>query len=143
MYCFGGFIPAKPQTLIAYGYKTTVLLFRYASTVWEHLDCAMHSSRVRGPDNNDLEKVMKVVASTDEYTIYQRRDGRYAVKNNNKAPVNGDEKVAILLQHDLIKAPPPPAPEEPAEEESADATEAEATEEAADEEAAEEGGDKE
>ena len=86
---------------------------------------------------------MKVVASTDEYTIYQRRDGRYAVKNSNKAPVNGDEKVAILLQHDLIKAPPPPAPEEPAEEESADATEAEATEEAADEEAAEEGGDKE
>ena len=81
---------------------------------------------------------MKVVASTDEYTIYQRRDGRYAVKNSNKAPVNGDEKVAILLQHDLIKAPPPPAPEEPAEEESADATEA-----ASDEETAEEGGDKE
>ena len=29
---------------------------------------------------------MKVIASTDEYTIYQRRDGRYAVKGADKKP---------------------------------------------------------
>ena len=54
---------------------------------------------------------MKVVTSTDEYTIYQRRDGRYAVVSADKQPVNGDAKVAILLEHDLIKAAPPKAPE--------------------------------
>ena len=60
---------------------------------------------------------MKVVASTDEYTIFARRDGRYAVVNKDKQPVNGDEKVAILVEHDLIKAvAPKPAEEEPVEE---------------------------
>ena len=54
---------------------------------------------------------MKVVTSTDEYTIYQRRDGRHAVKDANKAPINGDEKIRILLENDLIKAPAPKAPE--------------------------------
>ena len=74
---------------------------------------------------------MKTVASTDEYTIYQRRDGRYAVKGADKKPINGDDKVAILLKHELITAPQPkaPEPEAPAEEEVA-----------ADAEAAEEGG---
>ena len=74
---------------------------------------------------------MKIVASTDEYTIYQRRDGRYAVKGADKKPINGDDKVAILLKHELITAPQPkaPEPEAPAEEEVA-----------ADAEAAEEGG---
>ena len=57
---------------------------------------------------------MKVVIRTDEYTVYQRRDQRYAVKDASKAWVNGDAKVAILVQHDLIQAAPPAvAPEEP------------------------------
>ena len=54
---------------------------------------------------------MKVVASTDEYTIYVRRDGRHAIKGADKAPINGDDKVRILLEHGLITAPAPKAPE--------------------------------
>lgn len=62
---------------------------------------------------------MKVVASTDEYTIYLRRDGRHAVKTSTKDAVNGDEKVRILLEHGLIAAPAPKAPE-PEPEQAAD-----------------------
>jgi hypothetical protein len=91
-----------------------------------------------------LEKSMKVVVKNDEYTIYQRRDGRYAVENAAKKAVNGDEKVAILLANELVKVTPPAAPaEEPAEdvvEESAEETTAEAADEPA-EEPAEEAGD--
>ena len=78
---------------------------------------------------------MKVVVKNDEYTIYQRRDGRYAVENAAKKAVNGDEKVAILLANELVKVTPPAAPtEEPAEkveEESAEETTAEAADEPA------------
>ena len=87
---------------------------------------------------------MKVVVKNDEYTIYQRRDGHYAVENAAKKAVNGDEKVAILLANELVKVTPPAAPaEEPAEdvvEESAEETTAEAADEPA-EEPAEEAGD--
>ena len=75
---------------------------------------------------------MKVVLRNDEYTIYQRRDGRYAVEGADKKAINGDEKVAILVANDLIKAALPAAPEpEPAEETAEEA----AAEEAAAEEA--------
>jgi len=67
---------------------------------------------------------MKVVASTDEYTIYQRRDGRYAVKGADRKAINADAKVAILLQHELITAPAPKAPEPEAPAEEAPAEEA-------------------
>ena len=80
---------------------------------------------------------MKVIASTDEYTIYQRRDNRYAVKDASKQPVNGDAKVAILLKHELIVAPEPKAPE-PEEEPAAEDTEAAAEADAGEAEAAEE-----
>ena len=46
---------------------------------------------------------MKAVVKTDEYTIYQRRDERYAVEDANKKAINGDEKAAILSKHELIK----------------------------------------
>ena len=46
---------------------------------------------------------MKAVVKTDEYTIYQRRDERYAVEDANKKAINGDEKAAILVKHELIK----------------------------------------
>ena len=46
---------------------------------------------------------MKAVVKTDEYTIYQRRDERYAVEDANKKTINGDEKAAILSKHELIK----------------------------------------
>ncbi len=75
---------------------------------------------------------MKQVASTDDHTVYQRRDGRYAVRDSDKNFVNGDEKVKVLLAQGLIKAPEPKAPEpEP---------EPEADEAAADDAQAEEGG---
>jgi hypothetical protein len=87
-----------------------------------------------------MEKVMKTVASTDAYTIVQRKDSRYAVVGANKKPINGDEKVAILLAHGLITAPTPKAPEPEPEVEAAaeDATE-EAGEAEASESDAEEG----
>jgi hypothetical protein len=64
------------------------------------------------------EVIVKVVAKTDEYTIYQRRDERFAVQNSERSWVNGDAKVAILVEHKLIDvAAPKPAPEpEPAPE---------------------------
>jgi hypothetical protein len=73
---------------------------------------------------------MKLVKKTAEYSIYQRGDERYAVKDAEKKPVNGEEKVRILAEEGLVKAAAPAAPaEEPAE-----------APEAAAEEGAEEGG---
>jgi hypothetical protein len=75
---------------------------------------------------------MKLVKRTDEYSIYQRSDDRYAVKDANKKPINGDEKVRILVAEELIKAalPAEPEPDEAVEEEvvaeEASAEEAEA-----------------
>ncbi len=54
---------------------------------------------------------MKVIARTDEYTIYQKRNQRYGVRKVDRQWVNGNEKVEILLKHDLVKAPPPKAAE--------------------------------
>jgi hypothetical protein len=73
-----------------------------------------------------MEKSMKVVVTNDEYTIYQRRDGRYAVEGADKKPINGDEKVTILLANELISVTPPAAPEEEAAPEAAEEVEAEA-----------------
>jgi hypothetical protein len=57
---------------------------------------------------------MKLVKKTAEYSIYQRGDERYAVKDANKNPVNGDEKARILVAEELIKetVSAKPAPEE-------------------------------
>ena len=71
---------------------------------------------------------MKVVVTNDEYTIYQRRDGRYAVEGADKKPINGDEKVTILLANELISVTPPAAPEEEAAPEEAEAAETETAE---------------
>ena len=79
---------------------------------------------------------MKVVLRNDEYTIYQRRDGRYAVEGADKKAINGDEKVAILIANDLIKAALPAAPEpEPVEEVAEEAAAEAPAEEAPAEEA--------
>lgn len=76
---------------------------------------------------------MKLVKKTDDYSIFQRGDERYAVKDAAKKPVNGEEKVRILLEEGLITVVEPapveavveeaPA-EEPAEEAPADDAEA-------------------
>lgn len=81
---------------------------------------------------------MKLVKKTAEYSIYKRSDDRYAVKGADKKPINGEEKVKILVAEDLIKVTLPAEPEEaPAEEATEEeAVEAEAAEEAPTEEAA-------
>ena len=76
---------------------------------------------------------MKTVVKADAYTIFQRRDERYAIKDASGNAVNGDEKTKILTEHDLIKLSVAAAPvEEPA----AQAAEAAATEETVEAEAA-------
>jgi hypothetical protein len=92
---------------------------------------------------------MKVVKKTAEYTIYQRGDDRYAVKDARKKAVNGDDKVRILVAEGLLSVAAPAAPvveEEAVEEvaveeavvEEAAAEEAPAEEAAAEEASAEE-----
>jgi hypothetical protein len=71
---------------------------------------------------------MKTAKKTAEYTIYQRKDGRYAVKNADKQWVHGDEKTAILNKEGLIKAPAPKPSQQEAEEAATNA-EAEKAEE--------------
>jgi hypothetical protein len=72
---------------------------------------------------------MKVIKKTAEYTVYQKRSGRYAVTGADGKAINEGEKVAILLAEDLIKAPASKAPEVE-EAEVAETPEAEAAEEA-------------
>jgi hypothetical protein len=78
---------------------------------------------------------MKLVKKTDEYSIFLRSDKRYAVKDANKAPINGDDKVRILVEEGLIKAAVPAAPAEEAAPEEPSAEEAPVEEEAPAEEA--------
>jgi hypothetical protein len=81
---------------------------------------------------------MKLVKKTAEYSIFKRGDERYAVTGANKKPINGDEKVKILVAEGLItvKAPAEPEPEAVAEEAAEDVAEAEEAPEAAAEEPA-------
>ena len=70
---------------------------------------------------------MKVVKKTSEYTIYQRRDERYAVESSAKKAINGDEKVSILAKEGLLKVATAKKSEpEVAEEAPADDAEGEA-----------------
>jgi len=63
---------------------------------------------------------MKTVKTTAEYTIFQRRDERYAVQSADKTSINGDAKVAILQAEGLMKKPEPKPAEPEATEESAE-----------------------
>ena len=71
---------------------------------------------------------MTLVKKTGEYKIFKRGDGRFAVQNAAGKPVNGEEKVKVLLAEELIKVtlpnPEPEAEEAPAEGEEAPADEA-------------------
>lgn len=62
---------------------------------------------------------MTIVKKTKEFTIVKRRDGRFSVTNKKGAPVNGDDKVAILQAEGYLAKPEPKA-EEPAAEEAAE-----------------------
>ena len=46
---------------------------------------------------------MKLIKKTAEYKIFMRGDDRYAVQDASGKPVNGEEKVRILVEEDLIK----------------------------------------
>ncbi len=60
---------------------------------------------------------MKLVKKTAEYSVLERRDGRYAVQSKKGKMINGDDKVAILVAENLVKAPEPKAQETNSEEE--------------------------
>ena len=67
---------------------------------------------------------MKLIKKTADYKIFMRGDERYAVQDANGKPVNGEEKVNILVAEDLIKVTvPSPKEEAPAEAEDAGADE--------------------
>ena len=72
---------------------------------------------------------MKEIKAVGDFKIYEKRSGRYAVKNADRAYVNGDDKAKILADAGLVTIPEPKAKEEPVAEEENSAEEA--TEEAA------------
>lgn len=57
-----------------------------------------------------MRMAMKLVKRNEQYSIYKRRDERYAVLNAGKQPVNGEAKTQILLEEGLIKAMVPAKP---------------------------------
>ena len=64
---------------------------------------------------------MKLIKKTAEYKVFMRGDDRYAVQDGNGKPVNGEEKVRILVEEDLIKVTlPSPKEKAPESEDSAD-----------------------
>ena len=58
---------------------------------------------------------MKLIKKTAEYKIFMRGDDRYAVRDASGKPVNGEEKVRVLVEEDLIKVTLPSPKEEVAE----------------------------
>lgn len=75
---------------------------------------------------------MKKVQQAGDYSIYQKRSGRYGVQDKDKKWVNADEKTKILLEAGLIKiSEPKPAPKEEPEEAAAEEGGKESTEESA------------
>ena len=73
---------------------------------------------------------MKLIKKTADYKIFMRGDERYAVQDANGKPINGEEKVNILVAEDLIKVTvPSPKGEALAEAEDAGADDAGADDE--------------
>ena len=69
---------------------------------------------------------MQQVKKTADYTIYQKKSGRYAVKGKDKQWVHAEDKTRILNAEQLIEPPKPkaPAPESEPESEPESAPEA-------------------
>jgi len=63
---------------------------------------------------------MTLVKKTAEYSIFKRKDGRFAVKSANKDAINGDEKARILSEEGLITVAAAPVEEAPVEEAAAE-----------------------
>lgn len=77
---------------------------------------------------------MNLIKKTSEYKIFKRGDERFAVQDAAGKPVNGEEKVKILLAEELITVTLPAAP---VEEEVAEEAEQDEAVEAAAEDAGE------
>ncbi len=60
---------------------------------------------------------MTLIKKTAEYKIFMRGDDRYAIQDASGKPVNGEEKVRILVEEDLIKVTLPSPKEGVAESE--------------------------
>ena len=69
---------------------------------------------------------MQQVKKTADYTIYQKKSGRYAVKGKDKQWVHAEDKTHILNAEQLIKPPEPKAPAPQSESEPESAPEAQA-----------------
>ena len=67
---------------------------------------------------------MNLIRKTSEYKIFKRGDERFAVQDATGKPVNGEEKVKILLAEELITVTLPAAPVEEAVAEEAEQDEA-------------------
>ena len=64
---------------------------------------------------------MKLIKKMADYKIFMRGDDRYAVQDANGKPVNGEEKVRVLVEEDLIKVTlPSPKEEAPESDDAAD-----------------------
>ena len=50
---------------------------------------------------------MKKLKKTGEYSIFQKRSGRYAVRAKNKQWIRGEDKTKLLLAEGLIQVPEP------------------------------------
>ena len=46
---------------------------------------------------------MKLIRKTADYKIFMRGDERYAVQDAKGKPVNGEQKVRVLVEEELIK----------------------------------------
>ncbi|MFD2110477.1 hypothetical protein [Thiorhodococcus fuscus] len=64
---------------------------------------------------------MQQIKKTAEYTLFQKKSGRYAVKGKDKKWIGGEAKQQILVDEKLITLPEPKAAPEP----EAEANEAE------------------
>jgi hypothetical protein len=62
---------------------------------------------------------MQQIKKTADYTIYQKKSGRYAVKGKDKHWVHAEDKTRILTAEQLIKPPMPKAPAPESEPDSA------------------------
>jgi hypothetical protein len=60
---------------------------------------------------------MQQVKTTDDYTVFQKKSGRYAVQGKDKKWLHGEDKVRVLVGEALVKVltPKAPAAEVPAE----------------------------
>ena len=46
---------------------------------------------------------MKIIKKTTEYSIYKKRNARYAIKSSDGKWLNAEKKIEILQEEELIK----------------------------------------